>query len=48
MTTQKKTKKKSDFKRPAPTKSLTYHVAPSAQFAQDGTPRARKRPAKGR
>ena len=48
MATQKKTKKKSDFKRPAPTKVLTYHTVPPAHYAPDGTQRARKRPAKNR
>ena len=45
---EKRTKKKSDFKRPAPTKVYSYHIAPHAYTAPDGTPRARKRPAKGR
>lgn len=48
MATQKRTKKKSDFKRPAPTKVLVYRMAPSPYTAPDGTPRARKRPAKSR
>ena len=48
MATQKRTKKKSDFKRPAPTKVLTYRMAPSPYIAADGTPRARKRTAKNR
>lgn len=48
MATQNKTKKKSDFKRLPPTKVVGFRSMTPIHFNQDGTPRQRKRPAKGR